>query len=111
MTFEHAIHLPDDSCTAGFDTVEPEHGSDVISEHFVRIDDRLVFAHGNKIDALGEDDWKCGFGSSSGITGFFLAEGASLDAGNGLNDGGEADGFYVVEHDDLGGGDVVLLSN
>ena len=109
MAFENGIHFADDGCAAGFNAVEGEHGDDVVGEDFVGVDDGLMFVHGAEVDALGEDDEVGAFGAGGGIAGFFFAEGAGSDAGDGLDNGGAAGSFDVVEHDYLGDGDVVLF--
>ena len=47
MAFEDGVHFADDGGAASFNTVERKHGSDVIGEDFVGVEDGLVIVHGS----------------------------------------------------------------
>lgn len=93
VTGEDGVHFKDECGAAGFDAVVGEHGVDVVSEDFVRVDEVLVFVHGLEIGARGLDYRGSGFNASRGVAEFFAGEGGGADPGNGLDDGGLGSGF------------------
>ncbi len=46
VALEDGVHFADDGGAAGFDTVDGEHGRDVVGEEFVRVEYVLVTVHG-----------------------------------------------------------------
>lgn len=99
VALEHGLELGDDGCARGLDAVESQHGVDVVGEEFGGVDDVLVVAHGEEIDAFCHDVGR------SVLLGDIRA---SSEARDELDDGFAAGEFNMVEHEDFGRRNVVL---